>query len=384
MKNPMRIVKLEAVPISFPVPENKSVRLGIGRSVKRDSVLVRIETEDGHVGWGEAHHGRAPGAIAKLIDTTMRELILNQDASDINGIWARVYKMQISTHGMGAAAVLALSGIDIALWDIRSQVDGQPLYRLLGGSSKKIKAYAGGIALGWQEPDSLAREALEHVATGYRALKLRVGDTAEKDIARVLAVRKAVGPEIDLLVDANTNYTLLDVRKVMPAFDEAGVNWIEEPFPPQDRKAYRMARRLGRVPFAAGENHFTRYEFATLLEDGDVQFMQPDLSKAGGVTESMRIAAMASANKLTVNPHTSATAINMATTIHYLCAVDNPGYFEGDVTSLNPFRDEMMDKVAYVLDADGFVRPYDGIGIGLKINLDFIKDHPLIDGPCYV
>ena len=384
MKNPMRIVKLEAVPISFPVPENKSVRLGIGRSVKRDSVLVRIETEDGHVGWGEAHHGRAPGAIAKLIDTTMRELVLNQDASDINGIWARVYKMQISTHGMGAAAVLALSGIDIALWDIRSQVDGQPLYRLLGGSSKKIKAYAGGIALGWQEPDSLANEALEHVATGYRALKLRVGDTAEKDIARVLAVRKAVGPEIDLLVDANTNYTLLDVRKVMPAFDEAGVTWIEEPFPPQDRKAYRMARSLGRVPFAAGENHFTRYEFATLLEDGDVQFMQPDLSKAGGVTESMRIAAMASANKLTVNPHTSATAINMATTIHYLCAVDNPGYFEGDVTSLNPFRDEMMDKVAYVLDADGYVRPYDGIGIGLKINLDFIKDHPLIDGPCYV
>jgi hypothetical protein len=384
MKNPLRIVKLEAVPISFPVPENKSVRLGIGRSVKRDSVLVRIETEDGHVGWGEAHHGRAPGAIAKLIDTTMRELVLNQDASDINGIWARVYKMQISTHGMGAAAVLALSGIDIALWDIRSQVDGQPIYRLLGGSSKKIKAYAGGIALGWQEPDSLANEALEHVATGYRALKLRVGDTAEKDIARVLAVRKAVGPEIDLLVDANTNYTLLDVRKVMPAFDEAGVTWIEEPFPPQDRKAYRMARSLGRVPFAAGENHFTRYEFATLLEDGDVQFMQPDLSKAGGVTESMRIAAMASANKLTVNPHTSATAINMATTIHYLCAVDNPGYFEGDVTSLNPFRDEMMDKVAYVLDADGFVRPYDGIGIGLKINLDFIKDHPLIDGPCYV
>ena len=128
MNNSMRIVKLEAVPISFPVPENKSVRLGIGKCVKRDSVLVRIETEDGHVGWGEAHHGRAPGAIAKLIDTTMRELVLNQDAMDINGIWARVYKMQISSHGMGAAAVLALSGIDIALWDIRSQIVQQPLY----------------------------------------------------------------------------------------------------------------------------------------------------------------------------------------------------------------------------------------------------------------
>jgi D-galactarolactone cycloisomerase len=380
----MRIAKLEAIPISFPVPENKSVRLGIGRSVKRDSVLVRVETDDGVIGWGEAHHGRAPGAIARLIDSTMKELIINHDALDINGVWSKVYKMQISSHGMGAASVLALSGIDLALWDIRSQVMQQPLYRLLGGAPRKIKAYAGGIALGWQDPNSLADEALGHIANGYRALKLRVGDTAEKDIARVRAVRKAVGPEIDLLVDANTNYTLQDVRKVMPSFDEAGVTWLEEPFPPQDRKAYGLARTLGRVPFAAGENHYTRYEFATLLDDGDVQFIQPDLSKTGGVTESLRIAAMASAYKLTVNPHTSATAINMGNTIHFLSAIDNPGYFEGDVTSLNPFRDEMMDKPAYQLDKDGCVSPYGGIGIGMKVNLDFIKEHPLIDGPCYI
>ena len=169
-----------------------------------------------------------------------------------------------------------------------------------------------------------------------------------------------------------------------PAFDEAGVSWLEEPFPPQDRKAYGLARTLGRVPFAAGENHYTRYEFATLLDDGDVQFIQPDLSKAGGVTESLRIAAMASAYKLTINPHTSATAINMGNTIHFLSAIDNPGYFEGDVTSLNPFRDEMMDKPAYQLDKDGCVSPYEGIEIGMKINLDFVKAHPLIDGPCYV
>ena len=380
----MRITKLEAIPISFPVPENKSVRLGIGKSVKRDSVLVRVETDDGVVGWGEAHHGRAPGAIARLIDTTMRELIINHDALDINGIWSKVYKMQISSHGMGAASVLALSGIDLALWDIRSQVMQQPLYRLLGGAPRKIKAYAGGIALGWQDINSLADEALEHIANGYRALKLRVGDTAEKDIARVQAVRKAVGPDIDILVDANTNYTLQDIRKVMPSFDEAGVSWLEEPFPPQDRKAYELARTLGRVPFAAGENHYTRYEFATLLDDGNVQFIQPDLSKAGGITESLRIAAMASAYKLTINPHTSATAINMGNTIHFLSAIDNPGYFEGDVTSLNPFRDEMMDKPAYQLDKDGCVSPYEGIGIGMKINLDFVKAHPLIDGPCYV
>ena len=380
----MRIADLKAVPISFPVPAAQSVRLGIGRSVKRDAVLVRVETDEGHVGWGEAHHGRCPGAIARLIDTTMRELVLGLDARDVAGVWARVFKMQLASHGMGAAAAMALSGLDIALWDLRSQATGWPLYRLLGGSAKPIKAYAGGIALGWQEPALLAEEALRHVASGYRALKLRVGDTAAKDIARVRAVRQAVGDAIDIMVDANTNYVLDDVRKVMPAFEECAVSWLEEPFPPQDRRAYAKAVAFGRVPLAAGENHFTRYEFSTLLEDGHVQIVQPDLSKTGGVTEAMRIAAMASALKLSVNPHTSATAINMATTIHYLCGVDNPGYFEGDVTTLNPFRDHLADKPPYALDEDGCVTPHEGTGIGLVIDLDFIRDHPLIEGPCYV
>jgi D-galactarolactone cycloisomerase len=381
---PMKIATLKAVPISFPVPANKSVRLGIGRSVKRDAVLVRVETDDGRVGWGEAHHGRCPGAVAKLIDTTMNELVLGMDATDVVGVWNRVYRMQLASHGMGAAAALALSGLDMALWDLRCQATGSPLYRLLGGSSKPIKAYAGGISLGWQEPALLAEEAQMHVASGYRALKLRMGDTPVRDIARVRAVRKAVGEGIELLTDANTNYTVDDVRRVMPAFEEAGIAWLEEPFPPQDRRSYISASKLGRVPLAAGENHYTRYEFTTLIEDGAVQFVQPDLSKTGGITEGLRIAAMAGAHKLTVNPHTSATAINMATTIHFLCAVDNPGYFEGDVTSLNPFRDLLGGVAPYALDDQGCVRPLEGVGNGLRIDTHFIAEHPLIEGPCYV
>ncbi len=379
-----RIADIRAVPISFPVPPEHSVRLGIGRSVKRDAVLVRVETAEGHVGWGEAHHGRCPGAIAKLIDTTMRELVLGMDAFDVNGVWARVYKMQLASHGMGAAAALALSGLDIALWDLRCQATGWPLVRLLGGTAKPIKAYAGGISLGWQPTDTLVAEAQRHVASGYRALKLRGGDTWRRDIERVQAVRAAVGDEIEILVDANTGYTLDDVRRVMPAFEEANVGWLEEPFPAADRHAYKAAAALGRVPLAAGENHYTRYEFDTLLEDQVVGFVQPDLSKTGGITESLRIAAMASARKLTVNPHTSATAINMATSIHFLAAVDNPGYFEGDVTVLNPFRDELADRLPYELDAQGNVQPLPGVGLGLKIDTAFIKAHPLIEGPCYV
>src|ERR1044071_5640179 len=112
----MRIRSINAVPISYKVPEGQNVRLGIGRAVKRDAVLVRVETDEGLVGWGEAHHGRCPGAIAKLIDTTLGELVIGLDALDVIGVWDRVYKMQLASHGMGAAAAMALSGLDIALW----------------------------------------------------------------------------------------------------------------------------------------------------------------------------------------------------------------------------------------------------------------------------
>lgn len=379
----MKIRKLSAVPVSFRVPQESGVTLGIGRAVKRDAVLVRVDTDEGITGWGEAHHGRCPGAVAKLIDTTMSELVTGMDALDVVGVWSKVYQMQLASHGMGAAASLALSGIDLALWDIRAKAAGWPLYRLLGGAPRAIPAYAGGISLGWQPPEDLAAEAQGYVALGYKAVKLRVGDTAKKDIARVQAVREALGDDIDILVDANTRYTLEDVRRVMPAYRELAVGWLEEPFPPQDYRAYKDAAALGAVPLAAGENHFTRYEFTRLVEDGAAKFAQPDLSKTGGLTESMRIAALVSSWKMTVNPHTSATSLNMAATIHLLASVDNPGYFEGDVATLNPFRDDLADE-PYRLDEKGFVWPSEKPGLGVEVDETFIARHPLIDGPCYV
>lgn len=379
----MRIATITAVPISFRVPEGQSVRLGIGRAVKRDAVLIKVETDEGLIGWGEAHHGRCPGAIARLIDTTLSELVTGMDPLDVVGIWSRVYKMQLASHGMGAAAAMAVSGLDIALWDIRGKAMGHPIYRLLGGASRAIPAYAGGISLGWQPPDDLAEEAQSHVAAGYHAIKLRVGDNPRADSARVQAVRSAVGEEIDILVDANTGYSLDDVRKVMPAFAELDVGWLEEPFPPQDYRSYSAAATLGTVPLAAGENHFTRFDFTRLIEDGAVRFAQPDLSKAGGITECARIAALTSAWKLPLNPHTSATGINMTATIHLLCAIDNSGYFEGDVARHNPFRDEVVGP-AYAVDDNGCVRPREGPGLGVEVDEGFLKAHPLIEGPCYV
>jgi L-alanine-DL-glutamate epimerase-like enolase superfamily enzyme len=305
------------------------------------------------------------------------------EATDAVGVWERVYKMQLSSHGMGAASAIALSGIDMALWDLRAKSVGWPLYRLLGGRSKRIMAYAGGISLGYQPPDQLVDEARGLVERGYRALKLRVGDTWRADVERVEAVRRALGDSIELLVDANTNYTVDDVRHVMPAFDAMRVGWLEEPFPPHDARSYRVAAGFGSTPLAAGENHYTRFEFQRVIDDGIISVLQPDLSKTGGLTEGLRIAATASAWKLRINPHTSATGLNMAATLHFLASIDNGGYYEADASIENLFRDRLTSQACEV-DKEGLVVPPEAPGLGVEIDEEFIRTHPVIEGPGYV
>jgi L-alanine-DL-glutamate epimerase-like enolase superfamily enzyme len=379
----VKIVDVRAFPTSFPVPPEAAVRLGVGRTVKRDAVVVKVVTDEGLVGFGEAHHGRAPGAVARLVETTLRELVVGRDATDVVGVWDAVYRRQLASHGMGAAASMALSGIDMALWDIRGKAVGWPLYRLLGGGDRAVPAYAGGVALGYQPPEALVDEVARVLERGYPAVKLRVGESPGADVARVAAVRAAVPDDVEILVDANTAYTLADVRRVLPELERLGVGWLEEPFPAHDHRSYAAAARYGRVPLAAGENHYTRFEFHRLVEDGVVGILQPDLSKAGGVTEVLRIAAMASAWKLPVHPHTSMTGINMAATVHLLAAIDNGGFFEGDVSRGNLFRDELV-STPYEVGADGCVRPLPGPGIGVEVDEAFLAAHPLDDGPCYV
>src|SRR3954464_9499859 len=379
----LRITNVQAFPTSFPIPEANRVALGIGTAVKRDAVLVKVTTAQGLIGWGEAHHGRAHTAVAKLIETTLKQLVLGLNANDVVSIWDRMYRFQLASHGMGAGACLAMSGIDMALWDIRGKALGLPFYKLLGGSRKAIPAYAGGGSLGYQPPQKLIEEARKSLDQGYKAIKLRVGDAVPKDIERMRAVRKAFGDELTILTDANIGYELEDVRRVMPAMDELGIGWLEEPFPAHDYRSYREAKSYGRTPLAAGENHYTRFEFDRVIEDGAITILQPDLSKSGGITECLRIAAMASALKLPVHPHSSMTGLNHAATIHFLAAIDNGGYFEGDVSRSNKFRDELVANPG-AIDRDGNVWPLEAPGAGLEGNEDFLPAPPPIEGPGYI
>ncbi len=383
MSNDLKIAAIKAYPISFPVPPEHRVALGIGTAIKRDAVVVKVTTEGGLIGWGESHHGRAHTAVAKLIETTLTQLVKGMEATDVVGVWDRIYQRQLASHGMGAGTCLAMSGIDCALWDIRGQAAGMPIYQLLGGRRRGVPAYAGGVSLGYQAPAKLVEEARPHVEHGYKALKLRVGDSPKRDLERIRAVRKAFGDDMAILTDANIGYSVEDVRQVMPGMDELGVAWLEEPFPAHDYRSYAMARTFGRTPLAAGENHYTRFEFNRVIEDGVISILQPDLSKTGGLTEALRIAHMASAYKLPIHPHSSMTGLNQAASIHFLAAIDNGGYFEGDISRANKFRDELVSNPG-AIDRNGLVWPLDKPGLGLAVNEEFLKQHPAIEGPGYV
>lgn len=379
----MKITKIVAIPLSYRLPEGKTVKMGIGSTTKRDTIIVRVETSDGIAGYGESHPGRSPGAVTSLINNTLSPMLVGMDAHDTIGVWQRVHRMQLSSHGQGAAAAMGISGIDMALWDIRGKAANLPLYKLLGGSKRRVPAYAGGIALGFQAKETLAEEAEIYVQQGYKALKLRIGDTVKSDIERIVHVRSVLGDDIDILTDANTAYTIADARRVLPVLADIKAGWLEEPFACNDFASYRAAAAITPlVPIAAGENHFTRFEFAQMLEAGAVQVWQPDLSKTGGITEGIRIAAIASAWRIPLNAHSSATGINHAATLHFLAATENAGYFESCVSEYNPLRD-MFGKT-YAIGADGCVEPSDAPGLGLDIDEAIFKHYPLIDGPGYV
>jgi L-alanine-DL-glutamate epimerase-like enolase superfamily enzyme len=170
---------------------------------------------------------------------------------------------------------------------------------------------------------------------------------------------------------------------VLPVLEELGVRWLEEPFPAHDYRSYATAASYSSVPLAAGENHFTRFEFQRLIDEGSVDIIQPDLSKSGGITECLRIAAMASAHKLPIHPHSSMTGINLAASVHFIAALDNGGYFEADISKNNLFRDELTSS-PFKIEKDGTVRPLEAPGIGVEVNEDFLKSHPVIEGPGYV
>jgi D-galactarolactone cycloisomerase len=378
----LTIASIEALPCSVPL--RRAVTQGLGSVSKRDTVFVKVTTASGVTGYGESYNGRAPLAIAATIDTTLRDLLAGMDAVATTEVWARFESRVLANHGTCAACVCAMSGIDMALWDIKGKALGLPLYRLLGGASRPVPAYAGGFALGYAAPAAVTEEALAQVALGYRAVKLRLGDSLSSDSERARAMRTALGSDVALLADANCRYSVSDVRSMLPVLAEAGAGWLEEPFPPYADRLWRAAASLAApyLPLAAGENCYTRHEFQRLLDLGAVSVVQPDLSRCGGITEALRIAALASGAGLPVCTHGCHTGLNFAASVHFLASIDNARYFEADGSTDNPLR-TVACSASYSLAADGTVLPLEGPGLGVDVDEDFVRAHPITEGPAW-
>jgi L-alanine-DL-glutamate epimerase-like enolase superfamily enzyme len=378
----LKVVEVQAVGLSVDL-RDRPATLGVGTAVKKDTVVVRVQTADGILGYGEAHHANAPQVVADLVNTNLAPLVVGQDALAVEHVWELIYQKQGRTHGPGWALYKALSGIDMALWDVRGKALGLPVWALLGGVRRRVRAYAGGVSLGWQTPEALAEEAQSYLERGFSALKLRCGDSVERDLARVRHVRKVVGQQVELMVDMNTRYSLAELLRALPGLEECGVSWIEEPFPPDAIRDYALAAGRTRIPLAAGENHFLRYQARQLLEAEAVHILQPDASKAGGVTETKKIADLAAAFRRPFAPHTSMSGLNAAASLHLLSACPNALIYEADVAPRNPFRDELTSPVGQI-GPDGCVEPPAGPGLGVEVDEAVFARYPAIPGPCYV
>jgi L-alanine-DL-glutamate epimerase-like enolase superfamily enzyme len=269
-------------------------------------LICEVFTDDGLVGIGNA--ALSPPVTKQLIDLYLAPLLLGADPWDIEFLWQHMYRKTMA-FGRKGVAMVAISAVDIALWDLLGKSARQPVYRLMGGRTKpRIPVYASRL---YSTPlDELAREAANYKAQGYKAMKLRFGwgpiDGAEgmrNNVALVRTVRDTVGDAVDVMADAYMGWTLDYAKRMLPLLEPFNLRWLEEPVIPDDIHGYAELKRSGRIPIAGGEHEHTLFGFRQLIEAHAVDYIQFDTNRVGGLTQARKIAALAEAHQVPVVPH---------------------------------------------------------------------------------
>jgi L-alanine-DL-glutamate epimerase-like enolase superfamily enzyme len=286
-------------------------------------LTVRIRDADGAEGTGYTYTvGRNGGAIADILRREVPELVAGRDADDIEAIWNHIW-WGLHYGGRGGPTVLALSAVDIALWDLKARRAKLPLWRLLGGFNPRVPCYAGGIDLDLPV-EALLKQTDDNLAKGFRAIKMKVGrpDLAS-DVKRVKAMRQHLGEGFPLMADANMKWTVEEAIRAARAFQPYDLTWLEEPIIPDDVAGHARIMAAGGVPIAAGENLRSLWEFKNYIAAGAVSYPEPDVTNCGGVTAFMKIARLAEAFNLPVTSHGAHDI-----TVHLLAACPNQFYLE--------------------------------------------------------
>ncbi|NKC29903.1 mandelate racemase/muconate lactonizing enzyme family protein [Falsiroseomonas selenitidurans] len=339
---------------------------------RRGAMLVEIQTEDGLIGWGEAF---GPPELTAPICSWLAPLLLGQDALAREALWQAAYN-RLRDHGQRGLVIEAISALDIALWDIAGQALGLPVHRLLGGPLRtEVQAYATGFYRRERRDHLryLTEEAEARVDEGFGILKLKTGWGLAEDIALTRDFRHAIGPKIGLLVDCNHAYDAPTAIAFGRAVADCDIGWFEEPVPPEDLDGYLEVKRGQPIPVAGGEASFTRWGFAEMITRRTVHILQPDVAACGGISELKKIADMAAAFGMRVNPHVWGTGVALAASLHLLAVIpDNPpGLFPNPPLleldrSPHPVRDALLQvPIGFT---GGVVRVPDGPGLGIAVD----------------
>jgi L-alanine-DL-glutamate epimerase-like enolase superfamily enzyme len=343
-------------------------------------LVVEIFSDDGLVGIGNA--ALAPQVTEQTIDLYLKPLLIGQNPWDIEFLWQHMYRKTMA-FGRKGIGMVAISAVDIALWDLLGKSAKQPVYRLLGGRTKpRIPVYASRLYA--TELGALSTEATRYKNEGYKAMKLRFGwgptDGAagmQRNLELVRTVREAVGNEIDVMADAYMGWTLDYAKRMLPLLEPFQLRWLEEPVIPDDIQGYAELKSYGRIPIAGGEHEFTVYGFRDLLEARAVDYIQFDTNRVGGITQARKIAALAEAYSVPVIPH----AGQMHNYHVVMASLNSP------MAEYFPMVDvEVGNELFWYLFAgepkakDGFINLDDDVpGLGLSIDEAKLQDFEVVE-----
>lgn len=373
----MKITAIETYLVSAPL---KTVwQTGIGAGTRRDELLVIVRTDENVYGIGASYHCHAPMAVKAIIDEKIAPMAIGEDALGIQELWEKLFYGSVY---LGSSAVSAISGIDIALWDILGKVTGQPVATLLGGRGvDRVTAYVGCMVLGHKPIKDLLVEAQGFVDQGFKALKVRGGAGVKTDVEVVRSVKEKF-PNVDVMIDMNASYSWNEALVVARGLGEVGAFWMEDPFDYTVTNHHIEVGRLTKlnlVPIASGGNIYSRWDVRNLIEAGNVDFLTPDAEKCGGISEAMKIATMASSHNTIVAPHTL-NGLGQIANIHFAAAIPAHvrGHVEWDPGEENPLRDDLWTEPVKVVKGDLMVPT--GPGLGTDVKWDVVKQLPLITG----
>lgn len=326
---------------------DRPIHFGIGAFPAFTATLVEVTTDDGLVGVGECIVRKAPHVTKAVVDQMFTPFLVGRDPRDAEGLWDEMFQ-QLRGWGHYRGFVFeAISGIDTALWDIVAKAAGQPVYKVLGGAGRsRVPCYASSVYFAGV-PEMVA-QATDQVRRGHTALKVKIGRSAQMggrrmDVTSIQAIREAVGPGIDIMLDVNSAYDAATAIKVGRQLEASDITWIEEPVPPDDLDGYQRVRAGQSIPVAAGESEFGVFGFRELIKRGAIDILQPDVGRVGGFTGARRVGALVHAHNLRYAPHTGFSAgVSHIAALHVAASVPNLMTYEYFFAP-NPLRDLFVE-----------------------------------------